>query len=156
VRYRGLPYETGPLARGLISRNKEVIKLYEKYKDSYAVRVYARVIEIGVLLKLLEKLLKEVLSFLDEPSCNWKDYGDVSGEGYGVVEAARGTLIHKVVIEKGKIKEYKVITPSQWNLGPRCEEYLGVAEKAIIGLDSELKAQMVLRSFDLCSVCTTK
>ncbi|AAC06945.1 nickel-dependent hydrogenase large subunit [Aquifex aeolicus] len=156
VRYKGLPYETGPLARELISKNPLVLKLYKNYGDSYAVRVAARLAEIKDLLEILEKLLKELMNHLEEPSCLWEDRSDESGEGFGVVEAARGTLIHRVVIEKGKIKDYKVITPSQWNLGPRCKKYLGVAEKAIVGLDSELKAQMVLRSFDLCSVCTTK
>jgi len=156
VRYKGLPYETGPLARELISKNQSVVRLYKEYGDSYAVRVAARLTEIEDLLNILEKLLKELLNVLEEPSCFWEDNKEKSGEGFGVVEAARGTLIHKVVIEKGKIKDYRVITPSQWNLGPRCEKYLGVAEKAIIGLDSEIKAQMVLRSFDLCSVCTTK
>jgi Ni,Fe-hydrogenase I small subunit len=36
-----------------------------------------------------------------------------------------------------------------------CAVHLSPAEKAIIGLDSQLKAEMVLRSFDVCSVCTT-
>jgi Ni,Fe-hydrogenase I large subunit len=72
-----------------------------------------------------------------------------------MVEAARGTLIHRVHISKGIITKYHIITPSVWNLGPRCEKYLGVAEKAIIGLEHPLHAEMVLRSFDVCSVCTT-
>ncbi|MDQ7056380.1 MAG: nickel-dependent hydrogenase large subunit [Persephonella sp.] len=58
-------------------------------------------------------------------------------------------------MENGIIKKYNIITPSTWNLGPRCEKYLSPAEKAITGTDSQLKAEMILRSFDVCSVCTT-
>ncbi|HIQ48075.1 MAG TPA: hydrogenase expression protein HupD [Aquifex aeolicus] len=155
VRYKGLPYETGPLARQLLHKNPFVKELYSLYEDSYLTRVSARVLEIWEILSLIEKLLEKLMEHLDEKSCEGEINKQVSGKGVSFIEAARGTLIHKVVVEKGKIMKYEIITPSQWNLGPRCNKYLGVAEKAIIGLDSKLKAEMVLRSFDLCSVCTT-
>jgi len=155
VRYKGLPYETSPLARQLLYENPFVKKLYSLYEDSYLTRVSARVLEIWELLSLIEKLLEKLIEHLDEKSFEGDINKQASGQGVSFIEAARGTLIHKVVVEKGKIMKYEIITPSQWNLGPRCNKYLGVAKKAIIGLDSELKAEMVLRSFDLCSVCTT-
>ena len=155
VRYNSLPYETGPLARQLIAKNPRVLSLYKYFKDSVLVRVFARIDEILTFSLLVLQKLKEIN--LSERS--WiepeEDFNNFSGEGLGIVEAARGTLIHKVIVEKGKIKFYDIITPTVWNLGPRDNNHLGVAEKAIIGLDSEAIAYIVLRSFDVCSVCTS-
>ena len=153
-RYRGLPYETGPLPRQYFSKNPRVLYLYRNFKDSLITRVYARLEELAIFsLLVLEKLENLNLSQKSwiKPPVNPKEF---SGRGYGVVEAARGTLIHEVEIEKGIIKRYNIITPTAWNLGPRDEEFLGVAEMALIGLDSEELAYLVLRSFDVCSVCT--
>lgn len=153
-RYRGLPYETGPLPRQYFAKNPRVLYLYRNFKDSLVTRVYARLEEIAIFsLLVLEKIESIDLSQKSwiKPPVNPKDF---SGKGYGVVEAARGTLIHEIEIEKGIIKRYNIITPTAWNLGPRDEEFLGVAEKALVGLDSEELAYLVLRSFDVCSVCT--
>jgi len=155
VRYNGLPYETGPLGRQLVSRNEVIKELYRRYGDSAMVRVIARMDEAYRLLLKLRDILKEI--DLREPS--WikpsAESSNLSGEGVGIVEAARGTLIHRIEAEKGRISRYDIITPTVWNLGPRDHKNLGVAEKAIVGLDSELKAHIVLRSFDVCSVCTS-
>ncbi|NPA53345.1 MAG: nickel-dependent hydrogenase large subunit [Aquificae bacterium] len=155
VRYEGLAYETSPLARRINNNDELFMNLLKKYKDSYIVRVWARVDEILKMLLLIKKRLKEI--DLKQPS--WikppVEIKNIQGEAYGFCEAARGSLIHQVKIKEGKISKYNIITPSTWNLGPRCERYLSPAEKAIKGLKSELLAQIVLRSFDVCSVCTT-
>lgn len=155
VRYQGLPCETGPLARQVISKNPRVVSLYKKYKDSVLVRVLARMDEVITLsLSVLDKLRR-----VDPSERSWLDPGVIperfSGSGVGIVEAARGTLIHKLVVERGRVKSYQIITPTVWNLGPRDDRYLGVAEKAMIGLRSRELAHIVLRSFDVCSVCTS-
>ncbi|ADC90043.1 nickel-dependent hydrogenase large subunit [Thermocrinis albus DSM 14484] len=155
VRYNGTPYETGPLARQLINSNPFVKRMYQKYGGSYLVRVLARVLEIWEIITILEQKLKRLLEVSHERSCVPQETAHLSGEGWGVVEAARGTLIHRLVADRGTIVGYQIITPSQWNLGPRCDRFLGVAERALLGLDNPVKAEMVLRSFDVCSVCTT-
>ena len=78
-----------------------------------------------------------------------------NGNGISVVEACRGSLYHKIEIKNGKIGTYDVITPTVWNLGPQNKFQKGVAQKAIIGLPNIELAKIVLRSFDVCSVCTT-
>ncbi len=155
VRYDGLPYETSPLARRINNNDQLFKNLLQKYKDSYIVRVWARIDEVVKLLLMVKNRLKEIN--LNEPSYIKPpvDINQIEGEGYGFCEAARGSLMHQIKIKNGIISKYNIITPSTWNLGPRCEKYLSPAEKAITGLDSELLAQIVLRSFDVCSVCTT-
>ncbi len=155
VRYDGLPYETSPLARRINNNDRLFLNLVKKYKDSYMVRVWARIDEILKMLLIVKSRLKEIN--LKEPS--WikppVDIKKIEGEAFGFCEAARGSLIHQIKVKEGKIHKYNIITPSTWNLGPRCEKYLSPAEKAIKGLRSDLLAQIVLRSFDVCSVCTT-
>ena len=155
ARYNGMPFETGPIARQIISKNPRVTSLFKALEDSVLVRVFARVDEILTLsLSILEKLKK-----IDLSEDSWLESGidtdKFSGTGVGVVEAARGTLIHKLTVEGGRIKSYDIITPTVWNLGPRDDVYLGVVEKALIGVEFELFAYIVLRSFDVCSVCTS-
>ncbi|MEJ5338212.1 MAG: nickel-dependent hydrogenase large subunit [Aquificaceae bacterium] len=156
VRYRGMPFETGPLSRQLIAGNPITKSMHRELRDSFAVRVMARVLEVWSLTEAIEEWTQRLKEVLHERSTSLGRFpSKFSGRGYGVVEAARGTLIHSVSVKEGTVQEYSIITPSQWNLGPRCENFLGVAERAILGLKSPLHAQMVLRSFDLCSVCTT-
>ncbi|WP_340695784.1 nickel-dependent hydrogenase large subunit [Hydrogenobacter thermophilus] len=157
VRYNGLPYETGPLSRQFLSGNPFIKRLYKIYRDSYMVRVLSRLLEIWELIDATREKLLYLYALIKEPSYYTLHQKSerVTGEGIGIVEAARGTLIHNVRIEKGTVIKYDIITPSVWNLGPRCERYLGVAERAMIGLKNPIHAEMVLRSFDACSVCTT-
>ena len=119
-------------------------------------RVLARVLEVWSIVEAIELWIERLKEVLHEKSTSLGRFpSKATGIGYGIVEAARGTLIHRLSVRNGTIQDYAIITPSQWNLGPRCENFLGIAEKAMVGLKSKLHAQMVLRSFDLCSVCTT-
>ncbi|WP_457643231.1 nickel-dependent hydrogenase large subunit [Persephonella sp.] len=155
VRYEGVPYETSPLARRVNSGDRLFLNLLKKYRDSYLVRTWARIDEIIKILTAMKKWLSQIdikESFYTKPSVSLKK---LSGTGNGLCEAARGSLIHQVNIKNGKILSYNIITPSTWNLGPRCENYPSPAEKAIKSADSLLKAEIILRSFDVCSVCTT-
>ena len=154
VRYRGLPYEVGPMARLLQAKDKRVLHLYKIYGGSFMVRVLSRLYEIDNLIHKLDDLFKRLKEYISDPSYNDAEH-PLDGEGYGMVEASRGTLLHWVLIEKGRIKDYRIITPSAWNLGPRCKDFLGVAEMALLSARDEWEANLILRSFDICSVCTT-
>jgi hydrogenase large subunit len=72
-----------------------------------------------------------------------------------VVEAARGSLIHKVELENGIIKKYDIITPTQYNLSNGERENQAISQKAMVGLSDIKLAEIVFKSFDVCSVCTT-
>jgi len=64
------------------------------------------------------------------------------------------------VLEKGKIANYQVITPTAWNIGPRDSEgALGPIESALVGtpikdMEDPVELGHVARSFDSCLVCT--
>ena len=149
VKYKNRYFEVGPLARAMINKEPIVKSLHKKYKDATLTRVYARVHEVALLLKQT----KEILQNLDvtQESCVLDSKIDINNiTGIGTVEAARGSLIHKLEVENSLIKSYDIITPTQWNLSNNA-----VAAKAMIGLDSEDIASFVFRTFDVCSVCTT-
>ena len=155
VTYRCKFYESGPLARAVIKKDKAIMSLRKRYKDSITTRVYARVKEIASLLKYAKTLLDTIDP--SEKSCV-VDAKTLPSEfkGIGIVEAARGSLIHKIEVNNSKIKNYDIITPTQWNLSNSLDSELGVAVEAMIGSKSEAEAELILRSFDVCSVCTVQ
>jgi hydrogenase large subunit len=156
VQYNGEFYEVGPLARSLVNKREFVRDIHKKFDDSVFTRVIARVDEIAHLLNYSKKLIKK-LDLNEEsyikPKIDLKSLDDVYASS--VVEACRGSLLHTIGVKKGKIIKYDVITPTVWNLGPKHHKELGVAQKAIVGSNSLKEATIILRSFDVCSVCTT-
>ena len=84
----------------------------------------------------------------------------------GVWEAGRGFLTHHMHMDKGKLINYQINTPSTWNASPRDPFGTpGPYEEAIVGTpilesvgDDDIKGIDVLRairSFDPCMPCTT-
>ncbi|MDY0233787.1 MAG: nickel-dependent hydrogenase large subunit [Sulfurimonas sp.] len=155
VSYKGRYYEVGPLARAMINKKALIVDAHKKYGDSLYSRILARVYEITELLSYSQKLISNL--DLAEPSYiePQLDISKLNSSGYSAVEAARGTLIHKVEIEEGIIKNYEIITPTQWNLSGGTRENPGVSQKAMVGLSDTKTAELVFKSFDVCSVCTT-
>jgi Ni,Fe-hydrogenase I large subunit len=149
-------FETGPLSRAMISNRKFIKDIHKNYKDSSFTRILSRMDELAFLLENTKELIKKVdiseESFI-KPKISLKDIENASG--LSVVEACRGSLFHEIHIKKGKISKYDVITPTVWNLGPENKTQKGIAQKAIIGAPSIEIARIILRSFDVCSVCTT-
>jgi len=152
--YNGEFFETGPLARALVQERTGISALHRLYGDSALTRITARVDEMVSLCAEVRELLMSLdlsqPSFITPPSIE-----SISGEGIGIVEAPRGSLIHRATIEKGKIVSYTIITPTQWNLGNGTSMIPGIAQKAMIGAASTAKASLLFRTFDVCSVCTT-
>ena len=154
--YKNDFYEVGPLARLMISKDSMIRDCHRRCTDSVITRVIARVKEVAILLKRCSYLLETI--DIEQKSMQMPNFmpKHITAEGMGIVEAARGTLIHKIKVEDGKIKEYDIIPPTVWNLGNGSPKNPSVAQKAIIGLDSVQKADFVFKSFDICSVCTTQ
>lgn len=155
VHYKGRLFEVGPLARGMIAKEPIIKALHKRYKDSLVTRIFARIYEIAELLDYAKKHLNRL--DLSEPSCTLEAGLVVENfEGIGVVEAARGSLIHKIKVKKGLIENYEIITPTQWNLSHGDENEKGIAIEAMVGSRSIEEANYIFRAFDVCSVCTAQ
>jgi hydrogenase large subunit len=155
VSYKNRLYEVGPLSRAMVNKEPIVKNLHKRYKDSLLTRVFARVHEVALLLEHSKKLLQNL--DLSQESCTLDANLLLDKfEGIGVVEAARGSLIHKVKVRKGVIENYEIIVPTQWNLSHGIAEEKGIAIKAMVGSKSIEEASFIFRTFDVCSVCTTQ
>ncbi len=158
-RYQGHVMQTGPLAQALVDENPLITSLYEEYSDCTYIRELARVLRPLEHLKFAKQFIQESLvSFSDISYENVPS--TFTGQGVGLVEAARGALGHWINIENGIIKNYQIVTPTAWNGSPRDKDgNLGAWEKALIGLkckdmDNPMEMGHVVRSFDPCLVCT--
>lgn len=81
------------------------------------------------------------------------------GEGFGLVEAPRGPLIHHYTIEKGKIADVEFVIPTVHNQ-LAIERALIVAarryiNKERVNLELERAVGRVVRAFDPCISCAT-
>ncbi len=164
-RYAGHPMETGPLARMFLAEDKDFIKalnklgIPKKKAISTMGRILARAYEAKRIIDYVESIVFKIKP--DEPTINDIDISKpITGEGLGLSVAARGELIHYIVAENGKIKNYQMIMPTTWNFGPRDSKgNLSPVEKAIIGTPIEnppylLEVGRVVRSYDPCTACS--
>ena len=114
-----------------------------------------RGIELVYAMERAIELLSEDMNYADTSvPFTMKD-----GEGFGLVEAPRGPLIHHYVVEKGKIADAEFIIPTVHNM-LAIERALKVAGKRYVsanGINMELEKAVgrVVRAFDPCIACAT-
>jgi hydrogenase large subunit len=88
--------------------------------NTVAGRMLARLGELGGLVERAEILLDQ----LDPAHATVSREGDPfqgRGEGFAYLEAPAGALQHRMVLERGRIVHYDIISPSTWNGSPRDE-----------------------------------
>jgi hydrogenase large subunit len=150
-RYKGLPFEVGPLARLILSG---------AYNNGISAmdRTIARALEAKKISEIMKILLQQIIPGVDVQ----KKYDlPESAAGRGLVDTTRGALGHWLKIRDKKISFYQIITPSTWDFSTRDDHgYRGTAEEALIGThienpDKPAEIGRVLRSFDPCMSCAT-
>jgi uptake hydrogenase large subunit len=159
--------EAGPLARQLVVggdhmeswqyKDPLVLDMYKKMGGaSVLLRHFARMHEAKAIYRKIEHCLREFK--LNDPF--YKKPTEKNGRGWGATEAIRGALCHWVEVEDGKIKNYQIIAPTTWNVGPRSGAgERGPIEEALIGtpiadVKDPVEVGHVARSYDSCLVCT--
>lgn len=156
-RYNNLPAETGPLADMIISKDPLFIDLIDQNGPSAFTRELARIVRAVKWIPAMEAWISTISA-----DGNFYESSDeiVDGEGFGLVNAARGALGHWVRIEDGQISHYQIIPPTTWNGSPRDSNGVrGPWEEALIGtkiadITNPVELGHVVRSFDPCLVCT--
>lgn len=127
----GTPRETSPYARRCGA--PEVREATRRWGNGLATRLLALAGELNSLLPKLQGYLTRT----DEaPLSDLLDDDAAQGDGIGVVEAARGTLTHRVILAQGRIRDYALVAPTEWNFHPQ-----GVAARSLAGLAFESEAQ---------------
>lgn len=50
-----------------------------------------------------------------------------TGTGLAQVQAARGLLVHRLTLEQGRLADYRILAPTEWNFHPQGAAALGLA-----------------------------
>jgi hydrogenase large subunit len=159
--------EAGPLARQLVAGGPHGEAW--QWKDPLVVDMYRHMGGASVLLRHFARM-HEVIKLYREAERNIKEFRlsdewyikpvEKDGKGWGATEAIRGALSHWIDVEGGKIKNYQIIAPTTWNVGPRASSgERGPMEEALIGTpiknaSDPVEVGHVCRSYDSCLVCT--
>lgn len=158
-RYAGAAAETGPLAEALVGGEALFKDWIGRRGASALARQVARLARPAQLLPVIDTWLAELIGCHDEPFIvNPREKPD--GEGCGLINAARGALGHWARVQRGRIVNYQIITPTAWNGSPRDGDGVrGPWEQALVGTPirdegNPVEAGHVIRSFDPCLVCT--
>jgi len=110
------------------------------------------------LVYALERAMEILAQPLDQEDTSLP-YTPHDGDGYGLVEAPRGPLIHHYRIADGRIVQAEFIIPTVHNM-LAIERALRVAAERYVGpdrIDMELEHAVgrVVRAFDPCIACAT-
>ncbi len=134
-RYQGKAMETGPLARlvvtylsgarmshpELVDQLEQQLGVSIRRGNTVAGRLLARLGELGALLERAETLLDQI-----DPAqptvLNETPPFRVSGEGLALLEAPAGALQHRLILQRGRIVHYDIVTANTWNGSPQDEQ----------------------------------
>lgn len=87
------------------------------------------------------------------------EYAEASGQGIGVLEAPRGTLIHNYMVNRGVLERAKLLVATQFNNAYINMLIRDLAEKHIEGNQLSQKGEWLIghciRLFDPCLSCAT-
>ncbi|MCS7180573.1 MAG: nickel-dependent hydrogenase large subunit [bacterium] len=172
-RYKGKPFEVGPVARIIVAYKKEtqpwkteIDKVLNDFNidnikkmNSVMGRHIARYIECKVLINEYINWLLGI-----EPEEEFYINFEIPEEsmGTGLSEGARGAVGHWIQIKNKKIAHYQVISPTTWNASSKDNEGTpGPLEKALIGTvikdeENPIEILRVIRSFDPCIACAVQ
>lgn len=160
-RYGDRVVETGPLAELLADGDTLCHSILSALGPNTWLRQFARVRRTARTLQLMRSQLAMLATLLKEPHYLHPHEGALdNGQGFGLVQAARGTLGHWLQVEDGHITRYQIVTPTAWNASPRDSAGRhGHWEQSVIGLeladpDDPVELGHIVRSHDPCLVCT--
>lgn len=178
-RYKGMPMETGPLARNIVGHasGNEAYKgitqrclkqLNVPYEAMYSTagRTLARAIEANLLADWQTEFYTALLQNIKNGDyrmfngIKWEpDTWPEAAQGVGLTEAPRGALAHYVGIKNKKVFNYQMVVPTTWNASPRDTKGQHSAfEASLIGtpvIDPRLPLEIIrtIHSFDPCMAC---
>ncbi len=116
----GTPAETGALAR---CRSHPLAAAAIEASRRVLARALARLTELATLTSAPGPT---------QPAATAGECGAAQlapGDGLGWVETARGLLVHRVRIADGRIDDYRVLAPTEWNFHPQ-----GPLPRSVVGL----------------------
>ncbi|MGE5478761.1 MAG: nickel-dependent hydrogenase large subunit [Bacteroidales bacterium] len=142
--FAGRVFETGPLARQ--AWQPAVGTLIARHGPGLLARLVARLAEVASSLQEMDDLVHSLDNGASPSACL------VDGSGLGLVEAARGLLVHRVELEGGRVKRYQILAPTEWNFHPH-----GPLARGLRGTpatdDLGRRATLLASALDPCVAC---
>lgn len=140
--WQGLPRECNAYTRQ--AGNPWIRAAQLRHGSGLYTRALARLVEMEALLFSLQRRAR-----LGGQSLRLPAPTQSGGRGLAEVEASRGRLMHKAVVEDGRIRDYAILAPTEWNFHPQ-----GLLATALLGapVGEEVAAQIdaFLRTVDPC------
>jgi len=98
--------ETTPFSRQ--QKHPLLEDVVSKYGNGLLPRYLAMLTEMAQLINELPR----------QPVCRADAIGVADGIGLAAVAAARGLLIHRLVLRNGRVHDYRIVAPTEWNFHP--------------------------------------
>jgi uptake hydrogenase large subunit len=143
----GVPVETGALAR--MCSQPVVAAQAARHGNAVATRMVARLAELATLLQELASGRPEA----DAPA-RIQTLALAPGDGLAAVQTARGLLLHRARLADGKVSDYQIVAPTEWNFHPD-----GALVRGLCGLaaddemELEQRARVAVQALDPCVAC---
>jgi coenzyme F420-reducing hydrogenase alpha subunit len=84
-------------------------------------------------------------------------FAAADGAGVAVVETARGLLLHRAVLSGGRVADYRIVAPTEWNFHPAGPLVQGLeGEEAIDAALLERNARLAVEALDPCVACNVE
>jgi hypothetical protein len=138
----GVPVETGALARQ--SGHPLVAAFVARDGRSAAARFVARLVELGMSIDALR---------LQQAPNAARQHTLRTGEGIGLAETARGLLLHHARVDDGRVVDFQIVAPTEWNFHPEGGLRSLTGRPAHDDRRLESEARLVVRSLDPCVAC---
>ncbi len=140
----GTVFETGPLAR--LASRPLVAALLTSCGNGLLTRFAVRLLETTEALQDIPTLVHDLF---DAPASRRPH--PAAGTGLGLVEAARGLLVHRVEMAEGRVTRYQSLAPTEWNFHPAGPLAAGLA--GIPAADAPWRAALLVNALDPCVAC---
>lgn len=143
----GAVFETTPLTRQ--ASHPLLQQLANRYGFGLLTRMVARLLELASLPGRLSSQLQALMENRADPARATTSVG--AQQGLGEVEAARGRLIHRAVVDKDVIASYQIVAPTEWNFHPRgvvASGLMSLPAKEIVALKRH--ADLFINAVDPC------
>jgi hypothetical protein len=143
----GVPVETGALAR--MRAHPLVSALHARCGNAVPTRMAARLAELAALLAQLAGARVDGAA---APTLH--AFAVAPGEGVAAVQTARGLLLHRARVADGRVTDYLIVAPTEWNFHPDGALARGLAGMAAAD-DATLRraARLAVQALDPCVAC---
>ncbi len=142
--WAGLPVETGAFPR---MRHRPLVRaVVDAHGNGAGARIVARMVEVAELLGELAVDVHPPRAVARAQALQLDGHA-----GIGAVETARGLLLHRARVVDGRVAEYQIVAPTEWNFHPGGALVRGLAGFATRDRDALARAaRLCIHALDPC------